>query len=185
VSQILAALAAAALVAVAAVAASGRDRGPTVVARIGGAEVTSTELARTVEHFREEARRVGRDFPSERTAAFRRARGRLLDLLVYRLRLQEGAAAAGITLRDDQVRQRLQASAAVGDGEPDAAPDPFTVGSVKAQLLVEAVYRQLADPIRTADPEQRQAERNAALRRWLDGLAARFPVRYAAGYAPG
>src|SRR5205085_1514389 len=83
-------------------------------------------------------------------------------------------AVAALTLRDDQVRQRLQASAALGDGEPDAAaPDPFTVGSVEAQLLVEAVYRQLADPIRTADPEQRQAERNAALRRWLDGLAAR------------
>jgi hypothetical protein len=179
-----AALAAAALVAVAAVAASGGDRGARVVARVGGAEVTSTELARTVEHFREEARREGRDFPREDTRAFRQARQRLLGLLVYRLRLREGAAAEGITLRDDQVRQRLQASAAIGGGDPDAtALDPFALESVRAQLLLEAVYRQLADPIRQADPERRQAERNAALEKWLDGLPARFPVRVeATGY---
>jgi len=182
VKRYAAALAAAALVAVAAVAASGGDRGARVVARVGGAEVTSTELARTVDHFREEARREGHDFPRVTTRAFRRTRERLLDLLVYRLRLQEGAAAAGITLRDDQIRQRLEASAGIGNVEPEAQADPFAFESVRAQLLLEAVYRQLADPIRDADPERRQAERNAALQKWLDALPARFPVRLAPGY---
>jgi hypothetical protein len=176
VTRYAAAVAAAALVAVAAVAASGGDRGARVVARVGGAEVTSRELALTVDHFREEARRERRDFPAEGTQAFRRARRRLLGLLVYRARLQEGAAAEGITLRDDQVRQRLRASAAVGGGEPDADADAFALESVRAQLLLEAVYRRLADPIRDADPERRQAERNAALQHWLDGLPARFPA---------
>jgi hypothetical protein len=156
--------------------------GSTAVARVGGATITRDQLEQTVEHFREEAQREGRAFPEEGSPAFPPVRNRLLGLLVYRLQLQQAAAGLGIAVGDDQVEQRLESSS---PAEEDRDAQAFAAASVRAQLLTEAVYRRLADRIRAASAEDRQARRNAALQRWLARLPSRFPPRYAKGYAPG
>jgi hypothetical protein len=162
-------LALAAAVAVGAAAAGCGADGDAAVARVGTAKVTREQLEQTVEHFREESRREGRPF-----AADSRARRNLVGLLVYRTRIEEGAAALGITVSDEQVEQRLGGAPAEGD-EADA--EAFLKSTVRTQLLTEAVYRTLADRIHDTDPQRRQARRNAALRRWIASLATRYPAR--------
>jgi hypothetical protein len=44
-------------------------------------------------------------------------------------------------------------------------------------MLKEAVYRKLAARIHDTDPQRAQAQRNAALDRWLASLAKSYPVR--------
>lgn len=159
---------AAALAAAAAGCGGSEDRTP--VAHVGATTITREQLDRTVEHFREEASREGKPFAD--TPAARR---HLLGLLVYRARLEAGAAALGITIPNDAVEQRLE-SAGGGEGE-DGDAKAFLASSVRAQLLTEAVYRKLAARVHVSDPQRAQAQRNAALERWTAVLAARYPVR--------
>jgi hypothetical protein len=159
---------AAALAAAAAGCGGSEDRTP--VAHVGATTITREQLDRTVEHFREEASRDGKPFAD--TPAARR---HLLGLLVYRARLEAGAAALGITIPNDAVEQRLE-SAGGGEGE-DGDAKAFLASSVRAQLLTEAVYRKLAARVHVSDPQRAQAQRNAALERWTAVLAARYPVR--------
>lgn len=160
---------AAAAVLAAAAAGCGSGVGDKPVARVGTGVVTHEQLEQTVEHFREEANREGKAF-AEGPSAQRT----LLGLLVYRARLEQGAASLGVTVSDEAVEQRL---ATAGGGEHGGEDEAFAKSSVRAQLLTEAVYRKLADRVRDADPERRQAKRNAALQRWLQSLPPRFPER--------
>jgi len=153
-----------------AAAAGCGGEGEKAVAHVGNAKVTREQLDQTVEHFQEEAKRKGKAFsdgPSVRRS--------LLGLLVYRTRIEQGAAALGITVSQDEVEQRLSG---VGSEEADGGQDgeAFLESTVRAQLLTEAVYRKLANRIRDADPQQRQAKRNAALQRWLASLERRYPA---------
>jgi hypothetical protein len=136
---------------------------------VGTGVVTREQLEQTVEHFQEEAKREGKAF-SDGPAA----RRTLLGLLVYRARLEQGAAALGIRISDDAVEERVASGAREEESGDDEA---FVKSSVRAQLLTEAVYRRLAARIRDADPERRQAKRNAALQRWLQSLPRRYPER--------
>jgi len=165
---LLAALLAAALAA-AASGCGGSHDGRTV-ASVGSATITSGQLDETVDRFGEEAAREGKPFVDD--AAVRR---HLLGLLVYRARIEQGAAALGITLSHDAVEQRLKSAGDADEG--DQRDDAFAESSVRAQLYTEAVYRRLAARIHAADPQRRQALRNAALSRWLAALPKRFPVR--------
>jgi parvulin-like peptidyl-prolyl isomerase len=159
---------AAVLAAAAAGCGSGGGGGDKAVATVGNGVVTREQLEQTVEHFREEARREGKAFADGR--AVQRT---LLQLLVYRARLEQGAAALGITVSDEAVEQRL----ATAGGDEAGGDEAFAKSSVRAQLLTEAVYRRLSARIREADPERRQAKRNAALERWLRSLPGRYPER--------
>jgi hypothetical protein len=145
--------------------------GGSAVARVGGDTVSREQLDQAVEHFREEAQREGKPFADGPAA-----RRSLLGLLVYRARIDQGAAALGITVPQDAVEQRV---AAAGAEEATGGKDgeAFLQSSVRAQLLPEAVYRKLADRIHDADPQRRQAKRNAALQRWVTSLESRYPVR--------
>ena len=166
---ILAAVAAAALVGAAA-GCGGEGKKPVV--RVGQTTITHAQLEQTVEHFREEANREGTPFAEDRTTE-----KQLLGLLVYRARLEEGARALGVAVTDEQVEQRV--ASATSSEEKDA--EAFAEASMRAQLLTEAVYRRLAGRVHISDPEQAQAARNTALQRWVDSLAARYPVREEAG----
>jgi len=159
--------AAAALVVVAAGCGAG---GGKAVAHVGNETVTREQLEQTVEHFREEAKREGRQFVD--APAVRRS---LLGLLVYRARIEAGAAALGIAVSQDEVEQRAAAGASE-ETEGGTDGEAFLQSSIRTQLLTEAVYRKLADRIRDPDPERRQAKRNAALQRWLASLPKRFPA---------
>jgi hypothetical protein len=166
------AVVAAAAVLGAAAAGCGAE-GQRAVARVGdGGKVTREQLDQAVEHFQEEAKREGKAFADGPAA-----RKNLLGLLLYRARLEQGAAALGITISRDQVERRLAATGSAEEGGSTAKEaEAFVQSSVRAQLLTEAVYRKLADPIRDADPQRRQAKRNAALRRWIASLSERFPA---------
>jgi hypothetical protein len=154
----------------AAAAGCGGSEGRKAVARVGTTAITREQLDQTVEHFREEATREGKPF-----ADTPGARRHLLGLLVYRARLEEGAAALGITVPNDVVERRLESAG--GDEGDGGDAKAFLESSVRAQLLTEAVYRKLSARIHVADPQRRQERRNAALRRWTAVLATRFPVR--------
>lgn len=155
----------------AAAAGCGGSHGDRVVASVGTASITREQLDETVDRFGEEAAREGKPFVDN--AAVRR---HLLGLLVYRARIEQGAAALGITLSHDAVEQRLKSGGEAEEGG-DKDEDAFAESSVRAQLYTEAVYRRLAARIRDADPQRRQARRNTALAHWLATLPQRFPVR--------
>jgi hypothetical protein len=153
-----------------AAAAGCGGEGEKFIAHIGNAKVTQAQLDQTMEHFREEAKREGKAFSDGPEA-----RKNLLGLLVYRTRIEQGAAALGITASQDEVEQRLS-EAASEDADGGNDEEVFLESTVRAQLLTEAVYRTLANRIRDADPQQRQAKRNAALQRWLASLETRYPA---------
>jgi len=158
--------------ALAAAAAGCGGAGERAVAHVGATTITREQLDETVEHFGEEAAREGKPFTD--TAAVRR---HLLGLLVYRARVEQGAAALGVTVPHDAVEERLQSGGEEGDAG-DKGDDAFAESSVRAQLSVEGVYRRLSARIHETDPQRRQARRNAALERWLSALPRRYPVRF-------
>lgn len=164
------ALALAAATVVAAAAGCGESR-QTAVAHVGGTTITREQLEQAVEHFQEEAKNEGKVFTPGAAAT----RKQLLGLLVYRTRLEEGAAALGVTVSDDAVARRL-ASSGGGEAE-DTNGRALAESSVRAQLIVEAVYAKLAGRVHMTNPRRAAAARNAALNRWLASLAQRFPVR--------
>ncbi|HEY8408596.1 MAG TPA: SurA N-terminal domain-containing protein [Gaiellaceae bacterium] len=142
-----------------------------VVASVGSTSITREQLDETVDRFGEEAAREGKPFVDDRAV-----RRHLLGLLVYRARIEQGAAALGITLSHDAVEERLKSAGEADEGE-DKGDDAFAESSVRAQLYMEAVYRRLAARIRDTDPQRRQARRNTVLAHWLAALPQRFPVR--------
>jgi len=150
--------------------------GDPVVARVGGESITKSQLETVVHHFRLEAEQEGNPFPSESTPAGRRARNRLLGLLVYRAELRQAARRLGVRVTRTQVLRRLHSSS--GGGE-EATPDAFAYGSVETQLLFEGIYAKVSRSIRQA------ARRNDAMTRFVNRLQKQTRVRYEPGYAPG
>ena len=166
--RLVAILAAAAL---GAAAAGCGTEGAKPVAHVGNAEVTREQLDQTIEHFKEESAREGKPFAEDAAA-----RKNLLGLLVYRARIEQGAAALGITVSKDQVEEKLAGSSSEEADAKAKDAEAFLQSSVKTQLLTEAVYRRLADRIRDTDPQRRQARRNAALQHWIASLQERYPA---------
>jgi hypothetical protein len=151
------------------------DEGDPVVARVGGEPIRKSQLETVVRHFRLEAAQEGNPFPSESTPAGRRARNRLLGLLVYRAELRRAAHRLGIQVTRTQVLRRLNATA----GGEEATPDSFAYGSVETQLFFERIYAKVSRGIRQA------ARRNDAMTRFVTRLQKQTTVRYEPGYAPG
>ena len=83
--------------------------GDPVVARVAGEPIRKSQLESVVHHFRLEAEAEGRPFPAESTPEGRRARNRLLGLLVYRAELRNAARRLGIQVTRVQVLRRLNA----------------------------------------------------------------------------
>ena len=149
--------------------------GDPVVAHVGGQAIQKSQLETVVRHFRLEAQAEGRPFPAESTPQGRRARNRLLGVLVYRAELRLAARRLGIQVTRVQVLRRLNSSA----GGEESTPDAFAYGSVEAQLLYERIYAQVTRGIRQA------ARRNAAMTRFVNRVQRETKVRYEPGYAPG
>jgi sugar phosphate isomerase/epimerase len=154
--------------------------GEKVVAHVGGREITADELNSVVEHFREEAKREGRQFPDDGTVAFRRLRNRLLGLLVYRAELKQAAHRLGIRVTEEQISARLPAGAeAEEDANDDSARD-----SVETQLLYEAIFRKVTQHVKARAGPERATRRAEAMAGFLARLKRQTPVRYEPGYAP-
>jgi hypothetical protein len=147
------------------------------VAHVGDAVVTREQLDETVEHFREEAQREGKEFPDEGDPGFRRARAQLLGLLVYRAELSQEAKRLGVRVEDDEVERRL---AEGGSEEEGDAKEGFARDSVRSQLELEGIAREINRGVTDA------AARNEKLRAFLGRMRRTYAgrIRYEPGYAP-
>ena len=155
--------------------AVGGGGGDPVVAHVGSEPIRKSQLETVVHHFRLEAEAEGRPFPADSSPSGRRARNRLLGVLVYRTELRQAARRLGIQVTRVQVLRRLNSSA----GGEEATPDAFAYGSVEAQLLFERIYAKVTRGIRQA------ARRNGAMTRFVNRLQRETKVRYEPGYSPG
>jgi hypothetical protein len=155
----------------------------TVVARVDGQQITQKELEPVVEHFRVEAKREGREFPDEDTEAFRRARNRLVALLVYRAELKQAARRLGVEVREAQISKRLPRG---GDEEEEGEEaDQFARDSIEAQLLYEGIFRKVTRDVKAPTQAELSARRNRAMTKFLARLERESRVRYEPEYAPG
>ena len=103
-------------------------------------------------------------------------------LLVYRTELAQAARRLGIHVTDIEVLRRLNGNSG---GEEEQSADRFEFGTVKAQLLYERIYAKVTRKANGATIPERVARKNAAMKRYLDGLERETKVRYEPGYAPG
>jgi hypothetical protein len=159
---------------------TGGDGNPTV-AHVGGQPINQKQLDAVVDHFRLEAKAEGKPFPDESSAAFERARNRLLGLLVYRAELRQAAARLGVRVSPVEVVRRLQAS-----GEPgETNRDSFDYGSVETQLLYQRLFAKVTRGVSAPTTAELAARRNRAMSRFLAGLKRETEVRYEPGFAPG
>lgn len=167
-----------------ALAGCGGGGGGTPVAHVGGTPVTTKQLDAVVRHFRDEAKREGRPFPSGGTTTFRQVRNRLLGLLVYREELQRAADRLGVKVDRNEVARRL-AAASAGEAEGSSGGDTFAHDSVVAQLVYEGLFKKVTSTVHASTPAEAAAARNAAMARFVARLERRTKVRYEPGYAPG
>ena len=160
------------LIAVLALAACGGSSS-SPVAHVGGEPITGTQLADTVDHFKQEAEAEGRDFPAQDTGEYRIVQRQALGLLVYRSELLQSAKRLGVPVTDEEVQQRMSSGE---DSESDRA---FAEDTVRAQLAYEHIYERVTAG---ATP----AGREAAMRRWLAEMkkAYEHKVSYEAGFGP-
>ncbi len=160
-------------------------KGDEAIAHVGGQTITREQVEQTVEHFREEAEREGKDFPEEGTADFDKAEDRLLGLLVYRAELADTAEKLGVEVDDETVERRLEAGgeSEEEDGEEGEA---FIRDSVRAQLLYERIYRRVTENVVGTSPGA-TARRNEIARRFIARMQREYAskVHYEPGYEPG
>jgi hypothetical protein len=161
---------------------AGCGGGDKAVAHVGGEPVTEKKLDAVVAHFRDEARREGKQFPAEGSPAFRLTRNRLLGLLVYRTELEQAARRLGVAVSDDAVSRRLPASQSGEDG--DLAGDSFPRDTVRAQLLFEGIFRRVTRDVKAPTPAELSARRNRAMAEYVSRLQRETKVRYEPGFAP-
>jgi SurA-like protein len=154
------------------------------VAHVGGEAVTEKQLDAVVAHFRDEARREGRSFPDEGSPAFRRTRNQLLKLLVYRTELEQAARRLGVTVSDDDVSRRLPAIQNGGE-ETELSGDTFPRETVRAQLLLEGIFRRVTRDVKAPTAAELSARRNRAMAAYVSRLQRETKVRYEPGFAPG
>lgn len=186
---LVAALAAAVL---AGVVLASRDDGPEVVARVGEAEITEAEVDQTVDRINAELQAEGREIAPAGSPGARQLRASALTLLAYHARLEQGAAALGISVTLDEVRARLGGANTGGEAEGGAS----ALEALRAQLLYERVFARVTRGI-VVTPKQVAANRRpgvddktilrellatrrqAAMKAWLARTEKRFPVRAA------
>ncbi len=154
-----------------------------IVAHVGGQPITERELEPVVDHFREEAKHEGRQFPHEDTPSFRRARNRLLALLVYRVELRQAARRLGVGVSQEQVSWRLPRDG--GQEENGEDEGDFARDSVEAQLLYEGIFRKVTRDVKAPTQAELSARRNRGMAGFVSRLQRETKVRYEPGYAPG
>lgn len=171
----------------------GRRGGEDVAARVGDTEITETAVRRTVDRINAELEREGRETAPAGSEGADRLRRSALALLVYRERIEQGAARLGIEVSLDDVRAR------VGGGEEEAeeegeGAETDALEAVRTQLLYERIFQKVTRDVRVphaevvahrragADDETILQEllserKQAAMRAWLARTERELPVR--------
>ena len=160
--------------------------GDETVARVNDREVSEADVERVFEHFEEEFKREGRELPEEGSEARHNLERNVLDLIVFRIQLEEAAAKTGIELDEEEVEERVHraeeaergaeggAEDAEGEGgeegEEAKAAEAYFENVVRIQLLRELVAAKLGG----AD----------ALDGWIQKARSQFPASYEEGWEP-
>jgi hypothetical protein len=161
--------------------------GDETVARVNDREVSEADVERVFEHFEEEFKREGRELPEEGSEARHNLERNVLDLIVFRIQLEEAAAKTGIELDEEEVEERVhraeeaergaEGSAEGGEGELEGeqgeeakAAEAYFENVVRIQLLRELVAAKLGG----AD----------ALDGWIQKARSQFPASYEEGWEP-
>jgi hypothetical protein len=158
--------------------------GDTMVAEVGGQQVTQQQLDALVQHFRREAQQEGKDFPEQGTAGFVQLRNQLLGLLVYRTELREAADRLGVKVSEDEVSKRLAAPVS-GEQEGGTGGDTFPRDSVVTQLLTEGIFARVTRNVKAPTQAELSARRNQAMTAFVARVQRETKVRYEPGYEPG
>lgn len=144
------------------------------VAHVGRAAITREHLDETVDHFKEEAEKEGREFPERGSARYRTVERQALGLMVYRAELVQTAARLGAPVTDAEVEERTKAAG--GEAEEKEA-GRFAGDTIRAQLAYEHLYRKVTSSV----PAQR---RGAAMARFLFKMKRGYRVSYEPGFRP-
>jgi hypothetical protein len=182
-----------AAVAVGAVAAAllvARQDGEDVAARVGDTTITEEDVSQTVDRINAELEREGRETAPEGSAGATRLRESALALLVYRARIEQGAAKLGIEVSADDVRARTSS----GGEEQEAGLEPGAIEAVRTQLLYERIFERVTSGLvvtpaeiaahrrpgvddKTIQRELLAGKREAAMQAWLARTEKELPVR--------
>jgi len=145
------------------------------VATVAGDEITTTQLDALADHFRAEAKREGKPFPQDGSAALAKLRNQLLGLLVYRTELRQAAERLGVQVRESEVARRLPAR----EQEGDTQGDTYAHDTVENQIRLERLFAKVTQG------EMSAGERNTTWAQFLARLQRETKVRYEPGYGPG
>jgi hypothetical protein len=158
--------------------------GNKTVATVSGEPITQKQLDAVVAHFRSEAQREGKDFPNDKSAAFKAQRNQLLALLVYRAELRQAADRLGVKISENEVSKRLVTPSG-GEQEGGGGGDTFPRDSVVAQLLTEGIFDKVTRDVKAPSQPELSARRNQVMAAFVARLQRETKVRYEPGYAPG
>jgi hypothetical protein len=166
-----------------------REGDEKIVARVGDQEITEAEVDRTVARINAELAAEGREIAPAGSPGEQQLRASSLALLVYRARLEQGAAELGITVTLDEVQARLGGANTGGEAEGGTG----ALEALRAQLLYERIFEQVTHAIvvtpadvaahrrpgvddKTILRELLSERRQAAMRGWLAPTEKQLPV---------
>ncbi len=125
------------------------------VVAVGRRTITERDVEGALEHFREEAKREGKEFPDEDSPAFEATRKQVVGLLVYRAQIEEGAKRLGVRVSEAAVERGAE-RAREGEGEEaeeDEEGREYVRDTIRAQLAYVAAYRKVTRRVVVGDPE--------------------------------
>jgi hypothetical protein len=146
--------------------------GSETVARVGDENISEEKVEQLVEHFEEEFKREGKEFPEKGSEGYEAAERRLLGLLVLRAQLEQAAEKLDIRIDEEEVEERLKRSAEAaeeGEGE-EGEGEAYFENAITIQLLREKVAAELGG----IDP----------LNEWIAKARTTIPVEYEEGWSP-
>src|SRR5215211_1529231 len=115
------------------------------VARVGDEKISEEKVEQLVEHFEEEFKREGKEFPEQGSEGYEAAERRLLGLLVLRAQLEQAAEKLGIRIDEEEVEERLSRSEEAseeGEGE-EGEGEAYFENAMRIQLVREKVAAKL------------------------------------------
>lgn len=140
------------------------------VARVGNEKISEEKVEQLVEHFEEEFKREGREFPERGSAGYEAVERRVLGLLVFRSQLEQAAEELDIRIEEEEVEERLERSAEAEEESEGEEGEAYFENAITIQLIREKVAAKLGGI--------------EALNDWIAQARREIPVEYEEGWAP-
>jgi hypothetical protein len=144
--------------------------GSETVATVGDEKISEEEVEHVLEHFDEEFKREGREFPEEGTSAHHELEKSVLGLLVFRAQLEQAARKLGVEVDEDEVEERVKSSEEAEQEGEEESGEAYFENAVTIQLLREKAAAKLGGGL-------------DALEEWV-AEARKTPVDYEEGWEP-